>query len=970
MSQSSVDLGRIDFTRIEGSSKDLQERFKRDVAGCHEYDLTSRALLETVNDSGFTLLPYRCQVENLYLFFLKGKADSHLIRLGRKTGLPRGFPIVWKPGEYINLYGFYPKFENDQFDDPPEEEDRQEDISEVAIPAEFQEAEFIDFNYKYSGYLGQVIAFRDGGNLYWTTCAKNSTGNEYSDNLARIIAPKLTQGFLRRLVEEQVHFCGETMAFFDQKHGARVLREDLVTTCVGRGHWIDVAKREVLGYNPTVPGNNMFVDFFGQSKMKDYCMANRLSVDSIFTIRGTANVGNFLFKLSENRNFIDLERFSEFVAEARRKMGDAVIESPGNVSHRDILGNVLEGLIIKINYREGSGKTKKTVKYKFPFYTVRTMFLRSYLESNPGFKNSVAYAEGAERYVKRWVVNDRIGGRDYWRYLLALLYLRYDEFRESWPGPDEYGQHIHLVDELRRQPEFKFDPEANYKKLTLEVRERRDSEMMTMPSCDLIVSMGPIGGGKSTFSELLRQCHSGLVHIDGDVLDLTRTDVPLLGEERNPYTRYSVIRPLLQGQIPIISQGGGVFLSFGKDSRVVFFEELSAAFQGRINFRVTVTLPYLSTGTEDEPVRFLTGEALDRFVGDVASFRRGGSTSMSSHLKELQEMYRDKEALRTSLNQRGWDIGLLNELIKRNLGNFNIALQVIENLSTLGMLEQIVCYPKVTPENRDAVLRLLKDTSWCGRLSGLRNEIEPSIPPKFMQKRILCSYTIDGTKQFHHITCRFDPQRQLVPSRRDLDVDSLESPGVYYMVPNRAVLHYFDRLRRLVDRDGSDSAFDELKEMLTGSNFQNINAIRNRRADYERVLTVLKKYCAGKLNKDRDESYRELNDHLNSAINGEIVKRESWYYSFIRFDRQFPFCGEERHETAHITVNTGNVHAPVSTRLFVEALNQIEDGQAVHRVLVPKKSSKETVDYTLIDGGSTIQGQPLTVTLHQVFYVV
>ena len=46
---------------------------------------------------------------------IKGKNDFLLVKLGKKYGFPRGFPILWVPRtNRIVTYGFYPKFENDE----------------------------------------------------------------------------------------------------------------------------------------------------------------------------------------------------------------------------------------------------------------------------------------------------------------------------------------------------------------------------------------------------------------------------------------------------------------------------------------------------------------------------------------------------------------------------------------------------------------------------------------------------------------------------------------------------------------------------------------------------------------------------------------------------------------------------------------------------------------------------------------
>ena len=50
---------------------------------------------------GYRLVMISCYVDNI------------LVKLAKESGFPRGFPLLWVRGEYIQMYGFYPKFEND-----------------------------------------------------------------------------------------------------------------------------------------------------------------------------------------------------------------------------------------------------------------------------------------------------------------------------------------------------------------------------------------------------------------------------------------------------------------------------------------------------------------------------------------------------------------------------------------------------------------------------------------------------------------------------------------------------------------------------------------------------------------------------------------------------------------------------------------------------------------------------------------
>jgi hypothetical protein len=91
------------------------------------------------------------------------------------------------------MYGFYPKFNNDAIGED-----------------EFNKSELdnsieINFNFKYSGFLGQVIPFTINGENFWTTCSKNATNNSYSQTVFELIKDKMTQDLLTILCTKKIH---------------------------------------------------------------------------------------------------------------------------------------------------------------------------------------------------------------------------------------------------------------------------------------------------------------------------------------------------------------------------------------------------------------------------------------------------------------------------------------------------------------------------------------------------------------------------------------------------------------------------------------------------------------------------------------------------------------------------------------------------------------------------------------------
>jgi hypothetical protein len=94
--------------------------------------------------------------------------------------------------------------------------------------------------------------------------AKNSTNNDFSNTCYEIIKSRMTRELLDEMIEKNIHFSGECLAFFDQKHGAQVLNENLVITSVGVGHWMSFTNLDQPRghmYNPEIDPNNYFDQF-------------------------------------------------------------------------------------------------------------------------------------------------------------------------------------------------------------------------------------------------------------------------------------------------------------------------------------------------------------------------------------------------------------------------------------------------------------------------------------------------------------------------------------------------------------------------------------------------------------------------------------------------------------------------------------------------------------------------------------
>ena len=193
-----------------------------------------------------------------------------------------------------------------------------------------------------------------------------------------------------------LHFCMELLHEDDQCHGAAVLRSDGIVTMVGSGRRSGKA-----------PSTATFVDYWELDDVVKMCSTFGLPCDSLVTVEGEANCAKFLAELAKLRDFIDNHMMEELID----RYGD---RTQGTRCHANILGNVLEGLVLKLT----SNGTERTEKYKFARYTIRTMLVRSILSmisrEELDYKymlSSQAFAE-AQEFVGRWCVTD--SGRKYW----------------------------------------------------------------------------------------------------------------------------------------------------------------------------------------------------------------------------------------------------------------------------------------------------------------------------------------------------------------------------------------------------------------------------------------------------------------------------------------------------------------------------------------------------------------------------
>lgn len=343
----------------------------------------------------------------LYLFMVRGEHDGVMIDLAKRYGMPRGWPIMWWPPQdgqpdRFQTFGFYPKFAND---------DRQ--AADVEIDKSLTGLAFFK---KFSGFLGQFIVFIHDGELCWTVTSKNSADctSEYVQKAVEIFGAKVSIPLLEYLVKHNLHLCAEVMAKTDQTHGARVLKDSAIITMMAEG------KRITKGAGDYV--NNNLLTYKTFREISKVCHDFGLDCGSAIVVNGT-KCQKFVAALKEMRDFCTDKLFNELVvklaAEKPESDGSTLVVTEGTITHGEILGDILEGLVFHqvIGGKPTNADVMKaietgnssTVKFKFPGYTVRTMLLRMAQQKELTFSQ---YFPQVKAWANRWCISAE--GKKHW----------------------------------------------------------------------------------------------------------------------------------------------------------------------------------------------------------------------------------------------------------------------------------------------------------------------------------------------------------------------------------------------------------------------------------------------------------------------------------------------------------------------------------------------------------------------------
>jgi RNA:NAD 2'-phosphotransferase (TPT1/KptA family) len=582
--------------------------------------------------------------EAVYLVMINGALDSDLMYCAKHYQFPRGCPVLWKPEQFVDFRGFYPKFDNDA---------KKQDSFDASL---LDGAVKLSFFKKWSGFLLHVVAWKnEKGEYRWTVATKKNADMdnrfyEYGQELVSELIKRNGADFIMRLADEQLYLGGEAMHTKDE-HGYITRKNALVVTCIGSGIYADL---ECVG--PIANELQPLMQYKDVTGVAEFCREYGLDYDSAVTVVG--DLREFVMDgLLQNRDMLTNSMVDKILMSGKFK-GLSVLE--GSADHSSIAGDVLEGFVFNLEYENQS---KYTTKVKLPHYTWKTMFLREWLEKvrnkNAGEDVSPESLVGLQfeptdvqpkidDFVRKWCCTS--GGKEHFQKLLqsAVALIRKGWAQELMrPGTENCTNRVHV--KLGEHVES-LSPEQ-LDSLVNEFYSSPDGTVSAdTPPITIWVCLGPIGAGKSSLASLLgkfveEKIGSSLVEvIDADQV-VSKEYLLRLGSERNPVTKTWLWRAISRGKIPIISAGGGQFFQHITDDNALF----SLKQDVRKIFRRKCELVVFFPERHDKSAGPATGELISLGPSEVDTFIQGlypsaeqpnvqGSSPEAEHFKRLHPL--------------------------------------------------------------------------------------------------------------------------------------------------------------------------------------------------------------------------------------------------------------------------------------------------------------------------------------------
>ena len=264
-----------------------------------------------------------------------------------------------------------------------------------------------------------------------------------------------------------------------------------------------------------------------------------------------------------------------------------------------------------------------------------------------------------------------------------------------------------------------------------------DSDVTVVP---LFLFLGWVGSGKSTIARAVAEylnsigCPAGIC--DGDhMFGLSMSDVMRTKAERQPLTIWEVAKTVMEGRVPVISSGGGVYTNW-KTKKQILTDHLEKFFPN-YHFVFHVFVPYVHT------------------TDGVSAIQPMGK-DRTSYVEELMALYVSEsdahvaQVVADRIARGEWSKTTpVGAVLKASKGNKRFAKDFLHNAY------KSYKFPTVGSGMFDVEGNFIADIDMSALAEFEGFTFEPPATAHYHQKRLLVDP--DGSSSFGHITLGFIP---------------------------------------------------------------------------------------------------------------------------------------------------------------------------------------------------------------------
>lgn len=241
-------------------------------------------------------------------------------------------------------------------------------------------------------------------------------------------------------------------------------------------------------------------------QLAEWCRKIGLPTDCPLQINGKKDILEFIKELRNHRDVMTVDLLQKILKKNGLQYDLSkhctIVKSP-----------VLEGFIITLRNEKGE---KLVLKYKFPFYTAVTMFLREYTRSKNNTKPTAkpfVVETNISDFLKRWVFDKSVAMQSLWSWILHEMVRVADS--QTFEGPVAPWIQVSELVYARVFAALAANGNDVTKVCELLKCPMLEQQKGSLFEVTIALVFGPIGFGKSTFASYMATL-SNSVHIDGD----------------------------------------------------------------------------------------------------------------------------------------------------------------------------------------------------------------------------------------------------------------------------------------------------------------------------------------------------------------------------------------------------------------------------------------------------------------------